>query len=65
MKALSLQALNFARVAELVDALDLGSSILTDVGFESPLSYFLPNFNCNPVHLLNKINKAEITWIFL
>jgi hypothetical protein len=36
-----LQGVRFARVAELADALDLGSSGLRPWGFESPLSHSL------------------------
>ncbi len=36
MEAVSLQALKFARVVELVDTLDLGSSALIGVGVRVP-----------------------------
>ena len=44
--AVFLQALNFARVAELVDALDLGSSILIDVGVRVPPLVLDNNIKC-------------------
>ncbi len=47
---LSLQAIKFARVVELVDTLDLGSSALTGVGVRvPPLVLSLPK---HPVYLL-------------
>ena len=46
-----------AKVAELVDALDLGSSRLVLWGFDSPLSHSVPTFEFLKLYPLLETNE--------
>ena len=55
---LSLQAIKFARVVELVDTLDLGSSALTGVGVRVPPLVHIPPNICY-IHSFKKRSISE------